>query len=210
MRIKEADGIPLLCLFGKSVVLWLFNRLVMQAIDGDQTIWYIAFIALSLIVCAAFILMAKNKSAYINSVVGQVSAYYVGAIQAVFAINILVFCICDFSIFSFIGNYATLIVEIVTAAMIVAYILGSKAWLPIKILGSPIVVFDLIASVLLLKARLAYENANDYSLFDSFSTAFDVCDYASLGLNVICLILAIVWMSSKNISSENRQSINMI
>lgn len=94
--------------------------------------------------------------------------------------------------------------------MIVAYILGSKAWLPIKILGSPIVVFDLIASVLLLKARLAYENANDYSLFDSFSTAFDVCDYASLGLNVICLILAIVWMSSKNISSENRQSINMI
>ena len=56
MRIKEAVGIPLLCLFGKSVVLWLFNRPVMQAIDGDQTIWYIAFIALSLIVCAAFIL----------------------------------------------------------------------------------------------------------------------------------------------------------
>lgn len=209
MRVKEAVGIPLLCLFGKSVVLWLFNRLVMPEIDGGQTIWYIAFIALSLIVCAAFILMAKNKSAYINSVVGQVSAYYVGAIQAVFAIIILVFCICDFSIFSFIGNYATLIVEIVTDAMIVAYILGSKAWLPIKILGSPIGVFDLIASVL-LKARLAYENANDYSLFDRFSTAFDVCDYASLGLNVICLILTIVWMSSKKIPSENRQSINMI
>lgn len=210
MRIKEAIGIPLLCLFGKSVVLWLFNRLVMPAIDGDQTIWYIAFIALSLIVCAGFILMAKNKSAYINSAVGQVSAYIVGAIHAVYAINALVVCICDFSVFEFMGYYASLFVGIVIDAMIVAYILSSKAWLPIKILGSPIVVFYLISSVLLLKARLAYENANDYSLFDSFSTAFDVCDYASLGLNVICLVLTIVWMSSKKISSENRQSINMI
>lgn len=203
MGIKEAIGIPLLCLFGKSVVLWLFNRLVMPAVDYDQTIWYIAYIAFNLIACVAFFLMAKNKSAYINSAVGQVAAYAVGAINAVFAINILVVCICDFSIFSFMGNYATLFVEIVTDAMIVAYILSSKAWLPIKILGSPIVVFYLISSVLLLKVQSA-------TLDSSLYTAIGVCAFVALGLNVICLILTIVWLSSRGIPSENRQSINMI
>ncbi len=202
MGIKEAIGIPLLCLFGKSVVLWLFNWLVMPAVDNDHTIWYIAYIAFNLIVCVAFFLMAKNKSAYVNSAVGQVAAYAVGAAHAVCAINILVGCICDFSIFDFMGNYASLI-DIILDAMIVAYILSSKAWFPIKILGSPMAVFYLAASVLLLKVQSA-------TLDSSLYTAIGVCAFVALGLNVICLILTIVWLSSRGIPSENRQSINMI
>lgn len=214
MNIKKSLGIPLCCVFVPGIVGWLVNKLAMSVLGYNQIGYAIFWLILNLFVCFGLFYAYRRKNILLNNI-GTIASIVGIIIYGLFAINNAIHLFSDFNLFGFWGNYSSVILEIIVAFCIAGFLFGSKAWLPIKIVGTLSYVPSIIAGFIIAKLPFAYdlcENTGDYSLINKMSDAIILSDMFVLILSLCALILTIVWIKSNKLqhTTKNKQTLDII
>ncbi len=212
LNFKNRLGLALCGFFGASTLTGLFalSNIVFQTYN--QTVAIILFIIVNLVCGISIFFAAKFKDNF-NFNIGRIAAFVMVAMFALFAIN-NVTGYFDFPLFKFLGKGAGIILDSIMFILLGTFLFSSKAWLPIKIVGSIEYLINIVSCVFIIELNNAYELAKDtydYALYDSIISAINSCTYIVLLINVTSLILTIIWMNKRSVApSTQNQKIDLI
>ena len=209
---KKALGIALIGLFAIYPLGTLFDLSYRWLDFFNPVVPGVVWFLLDIMVCVSTFFAAKDKNSFNNSF-GQITAYALIALYATSATNLTIGIFANFSVFSFLGSYASLVMALITAAIVTTYLFLSKVWLPIKILGSITFALKIIASFVIAlmnetwKSTIGKDSGElDYSAIEQLSISFQICNCLAAACSIAALILVIIWLNKPDTAPSARQN----
>ncbi len=195
---QKSLGVAVLTFYGiivlAAIVLMVVNLLGLSTPVVNRVIFAVQDAACC---CAVgYIALSKPVRA---AATARIGATVLAVLFAAVAVN-MVLSFAEINIFASIGNYAGVVIssiQLIAAAML---FLTVKAWIPVKVTAFLFWIPGLCASFYFSELKAASELAqktDDWSVMHKILNAVDTCDYISLALAVLTVILAIVWIVRK-------------
>lgn len=154
------------------------------------------------ILCCGFMAYLTTKKDMLPTLLGKVGAGILAFIFALFTVNLFL-SFFEIYIFNILGQYSGIVVSIIEVVAAALLFFGIKAWLPVKIFALLYWIPGLCSSFYLAKIKEAAELAektSDYTVMVRIFNATEICDYFSLALSVLTIVLTIIWMAKKPIA----------
>lgn len=145
--------------------------------------------------------IATNKSVR-PAISGRIGAYILSLLFAIFTVNLII-SFADINIFNLIGKYSGIVVSLIEAVAAALLFFSIKAWLPVKISATIYWLPSIVSSFFFAKIKDAAalaEKTADYTIMERIFNATEICDYFSLALSILTIILTIIWMNMKTIA----------
>ncbi len=188
-----------ICAFFGIITFGSIFQLITNKFDlYNPSITPIIWIVYDILCCIVMAYIATKKNMVIE-LLGRVGAGILALVFAIFTINLLL-SFFDINIYNSIGQYfgiAVGIIQIIAAALL---FLNIKAWLPVKISATLYWLPGLCSSFFYAKVKDAFELAektSDYSVVERIFNATAICEYFSLALSILTIVLTIVWLTKK-------------
>lgn len=211
---KKALGIALIGLFAIYPLGTLFDLSYRWLDFFNPVVPGVVWFLLDIMVCVSTFFVAKDKNSFNNSF-GQITAYALIALYATSATNLTIGIFANFSVFSFLGSYASLVMALITAAIVTTYLFLSKVWLPIKILGSITFALRIISGVVILLFEKFWQNYNpseiNFSAIEQLSLSLLICNCLVAVCSITALVLVIIWLNKRaKMPSASQNPIELI
>lgn len=158
------------------------------------------WMAMNLITVAATAIIAFNRTNHF-SVISKIGAFALIILYLSFFVNQIVIWASDntSSIFSFLGDNGSAIVDTLIYGSIALLLFGLKIWNPIKYIGVLGYIPSIVSSFTIAKLSDIYTSEN-YELYESLVSRLDTLNYIYWGVNIVTFILIIIWLAKKSIA----------
>jgi len=207
MNINKTLGTPLCAILGADVVSGIYSW-ALTAFGVFNTIVYsIGWSIINLATVFGAFYIASKKDVFVNSN-GRFAAFGIGLLYCIFIINHIISAFGNFNIFSSFGSYASLILGVIVAIVMIAFLFISKAWIYIKIFGTIVYIPKLISDYLIVKVT---NDSSNFEVLERIWSYIIICACFTLAFELSALILTIIWMNKKpKAASFNKNPIDLI
>lgn len=204
-NVKKRLGIPLCAYFGISLLgLLYFNLqgfiLGTNSITANLVVSFIQNLA-----CGLLILYASLFKDNFNNAVGRIAGFGLVLLYALFTLNTIT---GFFGVVLLDGQTINLIVSFILFAAMSVFLFFSKAWLPVRILGSLKYLFSIVSTALLMawfNEIVRAQGFPDYSYRNPLVLGMMICGAIEAFICLITMVLTIIWMSVPSLG-KNTQS----
>ncbi len=225
---KTPVCVALLGLFGASllmlIVVWVSQFYLKDKLSGlydsdsienlyklRASLLNIFGILTNFTVCVTAVFVVKSRRAF-NNILGQVFAGLIIVLYALYGVD----HICALGgehLLKITGNdnqtAAFVLFSLVPGAIVIAYVLSLRSWMPAKVVGTLAYVLTIVEAYILKMISDAYAASNAYAIgsydynhsfiqkIQNLDKAYFCCSMVELVVLVIALFLVGVWMSNR-------------
>lgn len=197
--MRKKLNAALLGVFGSLAIAGIYSYISSHFGAYDQTANTIVWTIFQLIACISLGYIVFNSELRVPPI-AKTGASISGVLFAIYVIANIISLSNEIYILSFMGSYASLVCEIITATGMIILLLNIKTWLTIKVVGCLTYLPAIISSCiypLFDNAWANYEETGSFEAYDNLLSILGITGFITVLMNLSVSILLIVWMNKK-------------